>query len=192
MKFILVCHTETDWNREKRIHGQSGVGLNATGRMQARDLSERIARLAINRIVSSDLDRAAQTALLLKTNHPNVPIEFDARLRECSFGAFEGKLREECLERYGAPWPEDCDPYDFQRFGGENREQVLARHLAVIQRLSSRHPDETILLVGHRRGLTTLWNQKEPGVSIPRGEYRILEAEDITWLNQRCQSLQSP
>lgn len=61
-ELILIRHGETDWNRELRFQGQLDVPLNAIGQEQARRVAERLAQEAIHQLVSSDLQRARQTA----------------------------------------------------------------------------------------------------------------------------------
>jgi probable phosphoglycerate mutase len=39
-RILAIRHGETDWNLETRIQGHLDIGLNATGRWQARRLAE--------------------------------------------------------------------------------------------------------------------------------------------------------
>ena len=96
---LLVRHGETDWNAEQRWQGQCDVPLNETGRVQARRLGARLARLweqgalpRPTRLLVSDLSRAVETAQLLNV----APLlETDFRLRERGFGSWEGKTSAE-------------------------------------------------------------------------------------------------
>ncbi len=174
MKLVLTRHCETNWNRERRIQGQSGVGINKQGEEQARQLGESLRGLGTEKIVSSDLKRAQETALIL-AEILGLPVEYDRRLRECSFGVLEGKTQEEIEAITGERWPLDHEPYDFSRFGGESRDDVLRRHLSLVGELFQKSPHATTLLVGHGRGLTTLWNVRNPDQTIHKGEYRFFE-----------------
>ena len=53
--FYFLRHGETDWNFEGRYQGQSDIPLNATGIAQAHAAADRLARVPIDRIVSSRL-----------------------------------------------------------------------------------------------------------------------------------------
>ena len=81
----IMRHGETDWNLENKIQGQIDVPLNDTGRIQVVSALEKIARLRIHRIVSSDLSRAAETAKILEWPL-RLTVEYDARLREWDLG----------------------------------------------------------------------------------------------------------
>lgn len=89
----LVRHGQTDWNIEHRIQGQTDVPLNATGRAQAVELSEKLSSFNIQKIISSDLSRAKETAEIIKRKL-NVPMSLDRRLREYNYGLIEGKVRD--------------------------------------------------------------------------------------------------
>lgn len=97
---ILIRHGETDWNAEGRWQGQCDVPLNETGRAQAGLLAARLQRLWASglfpgppqRLWTSDLSRAVETAQLLGLE---LPLEIDLRLRERSFGSWEGKTHQE-------------------------------------------------------------------------------------------------
>ncbi len=86
----LTRHTETDGNRANIIQGtDDSFVLNETGKAQAVTAAEKLKRFNIEKIVSSDLTRAKQTAEIIK-DILNVTVEYDPRLREYDFGRLNG------------------------------------------------------------------------------------------------------
>ena len=86
----LVRHGESSWNAAGLVQGQrDGQMLTLHGRHQARRVAKRLASQSIASIVSSDLQRALQTAMPL-SKILDLKVESDPRLRERSLGAFEG------------------------------------------------------------------------------------------------------
>jgi probable phosphoglycerate mutase len=142
---LLARHGETDWNRELRIQGSSDVELNELGRGQARALAQELEHVALDAIYSSDLSRARQTAEAVAAFH-GLEVRLDRRLRERSFGSWEGLTREEIPDH--AHRPEDAEPDD------EVRERVLE----AVQAIADEHPGETVLVVSHGGALNTLWH----------------------------------
>lgn len=157
MRFILTPHCTTDWNVGKKMQGSRDIGLNDEGRREAAELGKRVQHdfPDITIIVTSPLIRARETAEIINRAF-NVPLKTDEYLRECSFGAFEGLTREQVAQRYGSAIEFNYTDYDFSRFGGESRAQVLTRHREFFEDFVTRYPDERPLIVGHRRGLNTL------------------------------------
>jgi 2,3-bisphosphoglycerate-dependent phosphoglycerate mutase len=88
LELWLIRHGETDWNIEGRIQGFSDRPLNAKGRRQAELLAARLAPTPFDAVYASDLDRAHATA---RTALPCAEVRLDPRLRELSYGIFEGK-----------------------------------------------------------------------------------------------------
>lgn len=88
LELWLIRHGETDWNVDGRIQGSSDVALNATGRQQAARLSGRLLGTSFDAVYTSDLDRARATAA---TALPGAELRLEPRLRELSYGVFEGK-----------------------------------------------------------------------------------------------------
>ena len=72
MKIYLFRHGETDWNKQRRLQGQSDVPLNAFGI----ELAEKTARAleqegtVFDRAFSSPLSRALETARILSGGLP--------------------------------------------------------------------------------------------------------------------------
>jgi probable phosphoglycerate mutase len=90
----LVRHGETAHNAERRLSGWDDVRLNAAGRRQAVALREALADERFDRVWSSDLYRAIETALLAWGGEPTT----DPRLRELDFGELEGAVWDEIGE----------------------------------------------------------------------------------------------
>ena len=86
----IMRHGKTDWNAEKRLQGRTDVPLNEEGRQMARNAREEYKDINFDICYCSPLIRARETAELLLEGR-NVPIVFDDRLMEMSFGIYEGK-----------------------------------------------------------------------------------------------------
>jgi len=173
MKFILIRHAETDWNVENRLQGHTDTEINENGRAQARALAQELLSLGAHRIISSDLKRATQTANII-AELLKIPVHLDARLRECSFGSVEGVTREDALKHYGIVHYSE-GAFDHRPFGGELQADVVARHKAALEEYVLRHPEETLLLVGHGTGFNTLLAELGYEGNLKRGEYRIIK-----------------
>ena len=61
-RLVLVRHGQTAWNLEGRAQGHTDVGLDETGRAQARAMAPYVAAMAPTALWSSDLARARETA----------------------------------------------------------------------------------------------------------------------------------
>ena len=143
---LLARHGETDWNRDQRWQGHSDTRLNEAGREQARRLAETLD--GIDAVYSSDLARARETAEIAAARL-GIEVRIDERLRERSFGAWEGLTIEEIEERYReahdrwrsgeGPGADDAEAFD----------AFAARVHSFLDDVLRRHPDETVLVVGH-------------------------------------------
>jgi len=95
LRVYLVRHGESTWNVEGRVQGQTHrVPLTGVGLAQARDVGTRLTTVPIQRLYTSDLLRAAQTAELVSKSIGVVP-QPDRRLRERSYGTLEGRPNHE-------------------------------------------------------------------------------------------------
>jgi probable phosphoglycerate mutase len=149
-RIIAVRHGETAWNVDARIQGQLDVGLNDTGRWQARRVGEALAGEKITAVYSSDLGRAHQTAQSI-SEVTGVAVVPEEGLRERSFGIFEGKTFDEIRET----WPDHAHnwrkriPEWEPPEGGESLIQLRERVTRTLQALAARHPGEQIVVVAH-------------------------------------------
>ena len=149
-RVLLWRHGRTAHNVQARLQGQSDIPLDDVGRWQAHTAAAAIAaRYRPSRIVVSDLVRARVTADALASMIDLVPV-VDARVRERSFGDWEGMTATEIAERWPtdhAAWVQGGEP---NRPGGESRATVAARMLeAVTAHADDLGGDDTLLVVSH-------------------------------------------
>ena len=149
-ELILIRHGETDWNRELRFQGQLDVPLNATGLEQARRVAERVAQESMQLLVSSDLQRALQTAQAVAGRVQAPAPLLDAALREQHFGIVEGLQVADIKSRYADAWAQWVRfEADFAFQGGESTRVFHARVLAALRALARQHAGQTLAVVTH-------------------------------------------
>ncbi|MBC3861357.1 histidine phosphatase family protein [Undibacterium jejuense] len=90
-EILLIRHGETAWNAVKRLQGHLDIPLNAEGTRQAKALAYALQNEKLDAVISSDLQRAVQTAGEI-ARLQGVSTRLDAGLRERCFGGFEGQL----------------------------------------------------------------------------------------------------
>ncbi|KGD86037.1 MULTISPECIES: histidine phosphatase family protein [Rhizobium/Agrobacterium group] len=101
MLIYMIRHGQTDWNAEGRLQGQKDIPLNALGRSQAvrngERLREMIGAAEGFAFVASPLSRTRETMELLRAAMGLDPeaYQIDERLRELSFGDWEGHTLKE-------------------------------------------------------------------------------------------------
>jgi len=151
LRWFLVRHGETEWNRVGRAQGQSDPPLNQEGREQAEAVAARLAPVAFEAAYSSDLRRAADTAAPVVRGR-DTPIVYRRDLREKSFGEWEGMTYEELQLRYPAMLEELFDERPaFAPPGGESDLELFARAAGAVAGIMGRHAGNggNILVASH-------------------------------------------
>jgi probable phosphoglycerate mutase len=173
-RLLVIRHSETDWNLEKRIQGHIDCPLNEAGLAQAPALGRRMRGEEYSALYSSDLSRAWQTAQAVADGREIIA---EPRLRERCLGIFQGFTVEECDARY----PEDTrrhrgyDP-DYVIPEGESRRQFFHRVVACVEELARRHVGQTITLVTHGGTLENILRHVLPvPLELPR-KFRVKNA----------------
>lgn len=85
----IMRHGQTDWNVIHKLQGRTDIPLNDCGKSMAQKAAEEYKSVHFDICYCSPLVRAAETAEILLKGR-NVPIIYDERLREMSFGIYEG------------------------------------------------------------------------------------------------------
>lgn len=140
---VFLRHGETDWNRENRLQGQQDVPLNALGREQARRNGEEVARafpdIAGFDFVASPLLRCRETMEIAREamGLPREGYRLDARLKEITFGDWEGTSNDEIRERFPDAFAaRDADKWRFTPPGGESYEALAKRVNPVLDEIT--------------------------------------------------------
>ena len=136
----LIRHGQTDWNVERKIQGQTDIPLNINGKQQAKEAAEEIANLKIDKIISSDLSRAKETAEIINKK-VGAEITYDKRLREVNYGDFEGIQIDKFTDKDWVIFNETPE-----KIKGESRQQVYDRVKSFIDEIKD---DENVLVVTH-------------------------------------------
>lgn len=143
-RILVLRHGITGWNADRRLQGHRDVSLNAEGREMAAAwrLPDDFAR---GPIVASPLARCVETAEIVRANHPGLaPLETDARLKEKSWGVWEGCLLTEMEAALGAA----AHAADNRPEGGESRLDMLPRIRAFLADMAAAGGDRVV--VTHR------------------------------------------
>ena len=148
-QLIIVRHGETEWNIKSIRQGNLDSRLTEKGMAQAKALAQRLAREHFTALYSSDLGRAVQTAeeVASVTGHEIIT---DPRLRERHLGIFQGLSGDEIKQKH----PEEYKLHrslgpDYVIPGGESVKQQVARNIAYLNEIGSKHLGETIVVVTH-------------------------------------------
>lgn len=152
-EILLIRHGETAWNVEGRIQGQLDVPLSSNGIWQAGRLAQRLASAQspwqVAAIVASDLVRTWSTAQPLAARL-GVAIQPEVRLRERSFGMFEGHTVAEVAQRWPlefAAWRSRDPAYAIP--GGESGQQLIERALDALRDIALDYEGATVAVVTH-------------------------------------------
>jgi broad specificity phosphatase PhoE len=162
-RIVFETHSTSEDNEAGIATGWLGGALSATGREQAAELGRRRRNDGIDLVVTSDLNRAVETAKLA-FGGSGIPVRLDWRLRECDYGDWNGMPRErleaERARRVDEPFP-----------GGESWRQAVARVDGLLDEL----PSGRFVLIGH---IATRWALEHRVHGVPLEQ---LAAEPFVW-----------
>ncbi len=150
-RLVLLRHGQTDHNVDGRMQGHIDSMLTAVGRDQAIGVAPEIARLGPDRLISSDLRRAVDTAEVIGAA-AGLPVKLDKRLRETNLGDWQGRTVAEIEQDWpGAIAAWRSDPA-WAPPGGESRIEVVRRSRPVVDELDEEYADNPqgiVVMVAH-------------------------------------------
>ena len=153
---VLVRHGRTYYNAAHRLQGQVDSRLEAVGEGQVRQTAFALKDLYVDRrpqtdhqlIVCSDLGRARATAQAFADVLGDAQLHPDPRVRERSFGDWDGHAVSELAETYPEDFKLWVDHKDGEmKYGAESKSDVGARGVAAINDWALRAGEDTDLYI---------------------------------------------
>ena len=145
----LIRHAESEANNSRILASRLPFPLTTAGKADADLIAGELKEaVQINRIISSPLIRAKQTAESFSSVY-NLTIEEDDRIIEQDLGIYKGLTYDQVkeLDAYEA---DPLNRWDWiPEGGGESYSMISERIISFFSQLESRRIDENILIVTH-------------------------------------------
>jgi probable phosphomutase (TIGR03848 family) len=125
-----------------------GVHLNEDGRAQAAALGIRLAKVRIDALYSSPLERTVETAQAVLEHHPGLTLQLLDALGEVHYGTWQGEELSKLSRR--KLWQMVQFAPSQARFpGGEAMRETQLRAVNALEDLTIQHPHQTVAVVSH-------------------------------------------
>ena len=172
IKLILIRHTETKWNKQKKYLGRTDISLSPKGQKQAGFISGYLRNKNISVIYSSKLKRAIETATAIAKPH-NLEVKQDAGLNEIDFGKWEGMTFNQIRKKYpdlarkylsdplNTKIPEGESLLKFRNRINKALEKILAQEKGTIVIISHAGVNRIIICSLLKLPLSYLWQIKQ-------------------------------
>jgi probable phosphomutase (TIGR03848 family) len=145
--FYLVRHGSNDVLGKALAARLPNVHLNAQGREEARRVARALSGKGIQRIFSSPLERATETAEAL-AEKLGLPVEVNEKIHEIDFGDWSGRSMAELESLPG--WKLFNSYRSGTRIpGGETMLEIQSRVVAFLERLRTQEPDGRFAIFSH-------------------------------------------
>ncbi|MBQ2651377.1 MAG: histidine phosphatase family protein, partial [Clostridia bacterium] len=158
-RFIILRHGLSEYNKARRFQGHLDIPLHAIGLEQAEASAKYVLEhYKVDRVYSSDLSRAAQTARPI-ADALGLPLELDARLREIDMGLWQGLGFEEAIARFPETERIRKECLGKLRYdGGESYGDVMARARACADEIAAQNEGKTVVLASHGGTIRALFS----------------------------------
>lgn len=147
LKIYLTRHGETVWNREDRVQGILNSDLTENGIEMAKTLHELSKDIEFDKVYSSDLKRALDTAKIIAPQNEIITTPY---LREIDVGNWSGQyfpnIKENDPELYRLYFE---SPEKYNRPDGESLKDVMNRIEKFFEEYILNADEENILVVSH-------------------------------------------
>jgi len=152
LRIVLLRHGESVANKDRIIQGHADYPLTEKGISEAKDAAKILKSQYgfFDKIYSSDLIRATETARIVSSEFDNIEVIFDNRLREFDLGIFSNRATASLTQEEKDLIDNTYINHDFQIPEGEslnNMKKRISEALnSIINQIDSK---STILIVGH-------------------------------------------
>lgn len=187
----FIRHGQTDWNAEARFQGTRDIPLNEKGRRQARRNGLTLAKLLDDDLdvgfIASPLKRASETMEIVRETMglERTAFETDDRLRELSFGEWEGRTVSDLEKSEADLWlKRQRNKWSFRPPQGESYQDLADRLETWVKEM-----ERPLVVVAHggvNRGLRFLLSDADSldlaSTIIPQDKIMIIEDGAVRWV----------
>ncbi len=167
--------------------GEFGSSLTQKGREQAEKLAYRLKKMDISAILSSDLNRAKETAEIIAHDH-NLSVVTSRTLRERFFGEHMSAVKKREIEKALDTMSEE-EKFAFKYFeNGESGHDVVKRFKKFLEEVVQIYNNKTVVIVSHGYIMRSfLIHEKYAkydellGGSIKNAGYFVVQSNDKTF-----------
>ena len=154
--FYIVRHGESEWNAARIMQGQATNinPLTNLGETQAQSIGKKLSSIHFDKVFSSDLLRAKQTAEIISLDR-KLAILTATALRERTFGHMEGKTYEEFYQKFEKIIAQKETLAHRQRKSIkyapdiESDDEVITRLTTFLREVAVAQAGKTVLIVSH-------------------------------------------
>ena len=149
-KILLTRHGHVEGIKPERFRGRAPLDLTARGRAEAVAVAQRIAGAwQPKHIYTSPMGRCVETAAAI-AKACGIAAKTCDDLNDIDYGAWQFKTFAEAKEQNPALFAAWFATPQLVRFpNGESLQDLVARTANALRMVLARHPDETIVLIGH-------------------------------------------
>jgi phosphoserine phosphatase len=152
-KILLTRHGHVDGIKPERFRGREPLDLTALGRTQATAIAQRIAAgFRPSYIYTSPMGRCIETAAAI-AKACGIAAKTCDDLNDIDYGVWQFKTFDDAEKQDAALFLAWFATPHLVRFpNGESLQDLAARVANALRMVLARHPDETVVLVGHDSG----------------------------------------
>ena len=149
-KILLVRHGHVEGIEPERFRGREPLELTTLGRAEAAAVAKRIAgRWQPGKIYTSPMGRCVKTADAI-AKICGIGVENCDDLNDLDYGAWQFKAFAQAQAEHPALFAAWFATPHLVRFpNGESLQDLAARTANAVRLMLARHPDDTVVLVGH-------------------------------------------
>jgi broad specificity phosphatase PhoE len=149
-RIFLIRHGESQQNVDDVLSGVTDVPLSQKGKEQCAVLSQYFKNVPIEKVFTSPLQRAKQSADIIFPKH-KLPIQIAETLIEFNYGDYEGYRRSQYdadIDDVIRQWLTSPSTLTFP--GGDNIQEHARKSFMGIEQLASQNKNAVIACISHR------------------------------------------
>ncbi|UCG01411.1 MAG: histidine phosphatase family protein [Candidatus Heimdallarchaeota archaeon] len=150
MKIVLVRHGQSEANSMGVLQGHMDSPLTSQGRLQAIELAQRMilmGYISFDRIYSSDLVRAAETATIIGKKLKINDINYTPLLREMDLGIYVGRKWDQLQPKERLFFESISNDHSKQIPNGESINSLVKRLQQFLNEVGNLEPPPSLVLV---------------------------------------------